>query len=216
MKNKHAFMFKYFILLLFFASLIACQNEPNKTEDIATAVQSKKDSLKNIIPQNSVVPFFSREGKFSVIFPDSPTVKSKVINSPEVGQIRLKQFFYEKEQTQAWLVSYSDYPAQMIRLGSNKRLLKGIRNQILQSLGSSAVNPQELKLEDQYEGISFEAYSSRQKMDVAYRIYLVNNRVYQLALFSSIGKFSPETINAFMDSFKLSVPSEQILDNHPS
>lgn len=209
-------MIKYSFLFFILICLIACQQKSDSAEKIATAVQNNKDSLKNIIPEKSVVPFLSKEGRFSVLFPDSPSVKNKTINSPEVGQIRLTQFFYEREKTQAWLVSYSDYPKQMIRLGSNERLLKGIRNQILQSLGSRAINPLTLKLADTYEGIGFEAYSPTQKMDIIYRIYLVDNRVYQLAMFSSIGKFSEKTIDAFMDSFTLTPVVENALEQQPS
>lgn len=207
---------KYAFLLFILISLVACQHESNTSEKIATAVQNNNDSLKNIIPEKSVVPFVSKEGRFSILFPDSPSIKKKTINSPEVGQIRLTQFFYERESTQAWLASYSDYPKQMIRLGSNERLLKGIRNQILHSLGSRAINPLEIKLADTYEGIEFEAYSPTQKMDIIYRIYLVDNRVYQLAMFSSIGKFSEETIHAFMNSFTLIPTVENALEEQSS
>ncbi len=197
--------FLYLAILSFL--LAACQSESTETPNHEKVTVTIKDDASHreiaINEPKPVAPFVSKAGRFSVQFPTEPTTQKKKINSPDVGQIALTQYLCEKEGTKAWLVSFSDYPAQMIKLGNNQKLLKGIRNQILQSLGTSVESQKEIMLADKYEGLSFTAHAPRQKMDVVATIYLVKNRLYQLIMFSSVGKFAPTEVDGFMNSFQL-------------
>ncbi len=195
----------FFLGIMIF--LIACEGESgnnsktlgleaNFKEVAASMAEGKKEEKKE------VRPYVSEEGGFSIVFPDSPQVKKELINS-EHGPIKLTQLLYEKEKTKAWIASFSDYPPPLVELGNSSQLLVGIQNQILDVLGTKASHQQKITLAKKYQGLAFEAYSSKQKMDILYRIYLVKNRVYQLGMYSSVGKFSAQDSSDFMGSFRL-------------
>ncbi len=184
--------------------LYACENSVATKNDAAAAASAKIQKSEDITTRESgrVEPFVSKEGGFKILFPDKPTKRTQDVTS-EIGQVKLTQFIYEKDKTQAWLVSYSDYPDQMMKLGNDKQLVKGIRYQVLQGIGGGLKHEEKIKLQDKYDGVAFSAHSKKRNMDVLYRIYLVENRVFQIGMFSSVGPFTEQDSSDFLGSFQL-------------
>ena len=186
-----------FVFLLF---LMSCEAP---LPDIDSSYPSSASTLKKeTIDSNTIELFTSAKGDFSIQFPATP-IKDVHTTSSEIGEIKLTQFIYSKNNTQAWLISHSDYPPKMIQIGNNTKLLQGIKYRVLTSLRAKTIVEGKANLRDKYKGLSFVAHADKKNMDIMYQIYLVNHRVYQLSMYSSIGPISSKDSLNFFGSFKL-------------
>ena len=189
--------FLSFFLLL---TIISCETaEPEVNLSYPEVDSSIK---KETIDSNTLELFTSIEGEFSIHMPSKP-IKDIHTTSSEIGEIKLTQYIHSKNNTQAWLVSHSDYPPKMIQIGNNTKLLSGIKYRVLKSLGAKTIFEHNIKLKEKYNGLAFVAHTDKKNMDIMYQIYLVNNRVYQLSMYSSIGPITKKDSLDFFGSFKL-------------
>ena len=191
------------ILPLVLLLLSSCSSDISETEKIKAPARSALPKPAKEKPATTTPKaFVSEEGGFSIQFPDEPKKHEHDIAS-EIGQLKLTQFLYSQDGTQMWLASYSDYPKKMIQLGNHSQLLKGIKYKVLNELHASTLREDKVKFEDNYDGITFVAHADKNDLDILYHIYLVDNRVYQLSMYSSIGEFSSQDSLDFLGSFKL-------------
>ncbi|BDS15464.1 hypothetical protein [Aureispira anguillae] len=198
-------MTRLFLILLFSSLLIACANELEKPDLKAyssSSLPKPKLEKKALEAPSGIIPFVSKEGQFSILFPDAPQ-EHKHTTTAAIGEIHLTQYIYSKDDTQAWVASFSDYPKKMIRLANKKQLLKGIKYRVLEDLKAHTISEEKIKLERKYKGLSFVAHAEKKPLDILYKIFLVKNRVYQLSMYSSIGPFSPKDSADFFGSFQL-------------
>lgn len=191
-----------FTIFLFSCFLIACENalETPKIKDASR--NALKAKIKKEEVPSSTLPFVSKKGKFSILFPAPPNEHQHTTTS-EIGEIELTQYIYDKDGTQAWVASYSDYPEKMIRLSNKEQLLKGIKYRVLDDLRARTISEQKVKLNNKFNGLSFVAHAKKKDLNILYKMFLVDNRVYQLSMYSSIGSFSAKDSTDFFGSFKL-------------
>ena len=179
--------------------LFACQSTP--TEPVATAsLQRTAVPQKDSLQTNK--QFVSASGRFSINFPGTPQLHQHKTEI-EIGTIQLYQYIYSEDNLRAWLVSYSDYPSKMIEVGSTKQLLKGIKHRFMKGLKASPSTESTFSYEDKYPGYSFVGHSKSNQLDVVYRTFLVENRVFQISMYSSVGPISSADSTAFVGSFEL-------------
>lgn len=205
---------KQILCLLFFANLcLSCTSDP--VPDIKAPTRTKISQEKkepSPAPQKAKLPFYSKEGGFSIVFPDTPK-EQKHTTTSEIGQIELTQYIYGKDDTHAWVASFSDYPKQMIQLGNKEQLLKGIKYRILEDLHASVLTEEKTTLDNEYDGLSFVAKAKKKDLNISYKIFLVNNRVYQLSMYSSVAPIATKDSLEFFGSFKL---IKEATDKDPS
>jgi len=201
---------KLLLLTFFLVSLLLSCNSDTSTTKIKKAASTKIDQgtasinhekVAAIVPEVPL-PFDSKDGRFSIVFPDTPK-ENKHISTSEIGQIELTQYIYGKDDIHAWVASFSDYPEQMIQIGNKEQLLKGIKYRILEDLRAKVVVENKIKLEDKYDGLSFVAKAKKKDLNISYQVFLVKNRVYQLSMYSSIGPIETQDSIDFFGSFKL-------------
>lgn len=194
---------KPILLVLIFASLLlSCDSDtvPNIKESTRSKISKDK---KELIPTpKAKLPFYSKEGGFSIVFPGTPK-EHKHTTTSEIGQIELTQYIYGKDDTHAWVASFSNYPERMIQLGNKEQLLKGIKYRILEDLRAQTLTEEKIKLDDKYDGLSFVAKAKKKGLNISYKIFLVKNRVYQLSMYSSIAPIETQDSTDFFGSFKL-------------
>lgn len=194
------------ILLLIFATLftllLSCDSDSAPNIKASTRAKISKDKEKTTPAPKATLPFYSKQGGFSIVFPDTPK-EHKHTTTSEIGQIELTQYIHGKDDTHAWVASFSDYPKRMIQLGNKEQLLKGIKHRILEDLRASTLSEEKIKLEDKYDGLSFVAKAKKKDLNISYKIFLVKNRVYQLSMYSSIAPIEAKDSTAFFGSFKL-------------
>lgn len=190
------------IFLLVWISLLFSCNSDTTVPDIKESTRTKISKKKKKPVPKAKLPFYSEKGGFSIVFPDTPK-ENKHVTTSEIGQIELTQYIYGKNDTHAWVASFSDYPERMIQLGNKEQLLKGIKYRILEDLRAKTSIEEKVKLEDKYDGLSFVAKAKKRDLNISYKIFLVKNRVYQLSMYSSVGPIEAQDSTDFFGSFKL-------------
>jgi hypothetical protein len=186
----------YFCLLWL---LVACQS--SAPESTATAAL-ERSPLPKVDSVQTKKLFVSTLGGFSIDFPGTPELHEHRTEI-EIGAIELHQYIYQEDNLKAWLISYADYPSKMIELGSSNQLLKGIKHRFMKELKANPTTETQFTLEQKYPGFSFVAYSKTNQLDVLYRTFLVENRVFQISMYSSVGPISSKDSSAFVGSFQL-------------
>lgn len=193
-----------FSILIFAGLLLSCNADSTPNINESTRTKVSRDIQKPALAPapKAIAPFYSKKGGFSIVFPDTPKEHQHTTTS-EIGQIELTQYIYGKDDTHAWVASFSDYPKRMIQLGNKDQLLKGIKHRIVEDLRATVLSEEKIKLEDKYDGLSFLAKAKKRDLNIVYKIFLVKNRVYQLSMYSSIGSIKVQDSTEFFGSFKL-------------
>jgi hypothetical protein len=144
--------------------------------------------------------FSSTEGRFRVQMPGTPVHKTQ--NVPLGGaQLVLHVFAHESAGGQeAYVVMYNDYPAALVQPGAAAAVLTGAQDGAIRGMpGSKLTSARDITL-DGYPGREL-ALEVSGKGKVHYRLYLVNNRLYQVV--AQQARPSAETVEKFFNSFQL-------------
>ena len=146
--------------------------------------------------------FRSESGGFSVMIPGKPDESTRKLDTPR-GKIDLHLFTAQKSN-RAYIVSYSDYPDEMVKQNSPEKILDGSRDGQVRSMGKLILeknisldgNPgRELVV----EGKTSDGHDASSKT----RIFLVGNRLYQVIFAAPKGEASSSEMDDFLESFKL-------------
>lgn len=157
-------------------------------------------SFLTITAQNSHV-YISPDKAFSIRFPAEPEVNSESVPT-DIGDIQMYTVMYEESINKAYMVAYSDYPADLIDASDPMDLLYGAQSGGLSSLGITEPDEQEEITFDGYPGLFFEA--SHDGVDVVYKVLLVKNRLYQVAVLTTgDAVITDSDLTEFIDSFNL-------------
>ena len=190
---------KLCVFLLVCCLIVACQsNQDNALGDIQTI--DSLDQQRDVKPE--IKRFKSVDGQFSIQFPGVP--KTNVSSSPtEIGIVEVTQYIYSSDDKEVWIASFADYSNQMMQNGNISEMIDGIQAEVLTGLEASELQSRPFLFNDKYDGKTLTAFSEKNGIDILYNIILVDNRIYQLGMFSSIGPFSMADSIDFMSSFQL-------------
>jgi hypothetical protein len=146
--------------------------------------------------------FTSGEGRFSILLPRTPRQTTETVDTP-VGEIDEHSFTVIHGNI-TYIVSYSDYPQNVLSTGDPQA--------ILDSFSDSAVTSIEGRLLSE-RSISLNGYLGRElKIKIAddpdttiaqIRIYLVGNRLYYIYTLAPEDRASSPSVDRFLNSFKL-------------
>ena len=148
--------------------------------------------------------FSSDAGKFACAFPKAP--KSETMpTSTVIGNI--DQNMFSVEFSDAWYgVSYSDYPKEIVDGSEPKKMLDGARDGAVGNLGGKLASEKQIKI-DGHPGRAIEIVATDATagitMEVTARIYLVENRLYQILVVREKGRDLQKELDKFFESFKL-------------
>ena len=146
------------------------------------------------------------EGGFKVLMRGQPRYAKQEGQTP-VG--KMYSHVYSSERPDAYYaVGYSDFPVAYA-LGTNREeILKGVRDGWVRRIEGKVVASGPTRL-DGYDGIDFAA-EGRSKGGEAWlqgRLYLVDQRLYQVIAMGRKGEVAQGTLNRFLNSFRI-VPVE--------
>ena len=195
--QKAALMSCFFFvpLLLGTFQLYSCENDRSQSSPLT--VEPLIDSSE----MESEFIFIAPDSSFSVGFPDHPTVE--IMNDhTELGTLTLTQYQYLKEDTLAWILSYCDYPEALIKLGNNEKLLEGICQSIKKSHNAKLLN---LDLIND-ASIRFQLYSKKAGLHMLYKVLILKNRLYKLAIYNTGDTSNHVLANPFFESFRILNP----------
>ncbi|MFK7796706.1 MAG: hypothetical protein AB8E82_04575 [Aureispira sp.] len=192
-----------FFLILCCVLLCACTApiDDDLNNNTTPSIAQKPDSSQTL-PLQELPLFDDAAGKFSIYFP-TPPKKSKQSREVDIGALTMTQWVAQDNAGQYYVVSYADYPKAVLRLGSDKQLLKGIKERLLSTLHAQTTQEETLSLKEGHQGIAFKAVAKRQHWHLDYHLYLVNQRLYQLGIHSAIGPIQPQDSLDFFGNFKL-------------
>lgn len=144
--------------------------------------------------------YYSEDGRFKVKFAGEPKVNSDIVPT-DVGNIEMMSFLYEKSLTEAYMVAYSDYPSALVEQSSANDMLIGARDG---SSGKMGITSFDLDEEIEIDGNPGRYFKGKAKsIHAEYKIYLVGNRLYQVAILRDGAYSMPKRSDEFFNSFQL-------------
>lgn len=146
--------------------------------------------------------FINEEGNFSVMSPFSLEESSQTVDTA-AGPIEI-HFFMADDGNSAFMVGYSDYPAEIVDINDPNDMLDGAAEGATANINGTLVSQNNITL-DGYPGreLALEGTFDNFNASAKARIYLVGNRLYQVLVISSEGNITTEDMDAFLQSFKL-------------
>ncbi|MEK7672461.1 MAG: hypothetical protein AAB373_01115 [Patescibacteria group bacterium] len=190
-KNKKAWLVVPFMLL----ALTACNKDDGaKTpEEEGTATEEETSAESDA--------FVSEAGKFSIVFPGEPVESSQAIPTA-AGDIMMYMYMYEEGVTQAFMVSYSDYPADLVAASDSKTLLDGGKEGQLGALGTAPVLDKDEYIKmGEFDGTYMKAYGDG--LYTVSKTVLAGNRLYQLLVMKDGSYPTQEEEDSFLGSFEI-------------
>lgn len=144
--------------------------------------------------------YSSEDGRFKIMFQGEPKQEEQIV--PTVaGNIEMVTFMYEKSITEVYMVAYSDYPSQMVEESSVDEILANSKQGSSGNMGITEFD-EEAEIEiDGNPGLFYKGKTG--SLHVEYKLYMVSNRLYQLAIIRDGSYSQPERSSEFFDSFQL-------------
>jgi hypothetical protein len=152
--------------------------------------------------------FVSEKGGFSILAPAPMTVEMHTVALSSVAGPHPMMVAHCETETANYSVGYGDYPPPQMALPS-KETLASARDWIMENTPGGMLQKQKwIKLES-YPGLAFEVQPRDGERLGIVRLYLVNNRLYQLGVMVPVEGASAAYINRYLDSFTLLETSEE-------
>ena len=171
--------------------------------DLQKAIKETENGM-NSLSENEEKPvlYTSEDGKFSVNFSGASPVQNSTNVPTDLGDIEMVSFIHEKSATEAYMVTYSDYPSDYVNSAEGgEELLDAAKDGALRNLGIKTTEEEKKITLDSYPGLFFTGNNGQ--YFITYKIYLVGSRLYQVAILRDGSHATKNSIDTFMDSFSL-------------
>ena len=147
------------------------------------------------------------EGGFAILMRGQPQYFPQQFDTP-AG--KLSAYLYSSDRPDAYFaVGYTDYPLALAVGAEPDKVFAGARDTWLKRIGGTAAMTTPLKLDGKYPGVQFSAAGKYQDRDALLegRLYLVDQRLYQIIALSLPGEIQQAVVIRYFESFKL-IPVE--------
>ncbi len=143
--------------------------------------------------------FEAPDGSFRINFPRPPMRDTSVVNT-DVGEVHLYRFKMDRGN-EVFTVAYSDYPKALVELSNPQDLIEAGKASAVSGLEITNMDEEKDIAKAGYPGLLFKGHSD--KYYTVYRVYMVKNRLYQIAITRSGEYPDMEEVKKFGDSFTL-------------
>lgn len=143
--------------------------------------------------------FAPKGGRFTVQMPPGPKEQNNTVKTA-IGPIEVHMFVCEPDPSTAYIVGYSDYPEAMMKKADTEKVLDGARDGAVKNVNGKLDWEKKVTI-DGHSGRDFALSTERFKGRD--RIYLVNDRLYQVMLVGTKDFITSKDGEKFLDSFKL-------------
>ena len=149
-----------------------------------------------------------REGGFSVLMRPQPHYGRQQLDTPG-GKVAAHLYSSARPESY-FAVGYSDYPLAQVVGGSPDALFAHVRDTWVKRIEGRLVRVSPIKLAGQYPGVEFSAEGKVKGADTVLdaRLYLVDQRLYQVLAMGRKAEVQQGVVNRFLKSFKLIEASE--------
>jgi hypothetical protein len=162
--------------------------------------------LASCTPKANWQEFTGPEGDFTILLPGIPKEEVQVVNS-EAGDITV-HLFNVPLGSFAYVVAYSDYPADLVANMGAEKLLDGARDGAVSNTRGKLLDESPVEI-DGFPGRFLKVLSPDGTGLAQARMFLVGNRLYQIFVASPKSDQDSEDIQKYLDSFTLkNQPSE--------
>ena len=144
--------------------------------------------------------FRSVEGRFAIQLPGVPSEQSQNIIT-EFGPIEAHVFLVDRAEV-GYLVSYADYPTDLVTSSGAQVVLGGISIGVIADTGGNLVSQTDINIYG-YAGTELLINSPDGASRLWMRIFLVESRIYQISLVAELGSDIAEDAERFFESFVL-------------
>lgn len=201
-----------FIVPALVFGLVACGPSAEDVANLEAELNDMAGDMETALEEELTAPeatesmdFTSKDGHFSIQFPGEPQHASNSVPT-DVGDIMMETYMYEKSATEVFMVAYNDYPSIYVDESNADELLEGGKSGALESLGIMTTEVEEKIEVDGHPGIFFTGNNGQYY--VVYEVYLVNNRLYQIAILRDGSYPSDEDVANFTKTFKLNAMND--------
>ena len=149
------------------------------------------------------------DGGFRIKMRGDPRVEERNLDTP-AGKITGHLYSLDAKDS-VFAVGFADYPRQILQGAPPSRMFANLRDSWLKRIdGRPEGNATDIKLDGKWVGMEFTARGKLEGRDawMRGRLYLVDNRLYQLIVFGNKETIPVSDINQFMGSFKVAQPRE--------
>jgi len=194
------------ILTLFLAVGVAQGQEKKpaqgKAKKPAPAQKEKKPAPAAKEEKPGWKKFTSREGGFSVLMPGTPVAKREAVPTP-LGPIATYFFSLEVQQGTNLTVSFAEVPQGLLGLeGVDDLLLTMARDAAVKQVDGKLLKDEPVKLNQRIPGREFQIDVGLGSI-LRMRVFLVQNRVYQIVAAGPKDYATGKDADKFLDSFTL-------------
>jgi len=147
--------------------------------------------------------FSPPNGGFSILMPSMPT-ESRLMQDTAMGKIFVSSFRLHMKNM-AYIVSYNDYPEVYVGRSNINVFFAGVRDGSVGNINGRVLTQHNISISG-YPGLEYVAefmFKRHGDSTIKTRIYLVNNRLYQVSVIGMRGELSVAQQNKFLNSFKL-------------
>jgi hypothetical protein len=148
-------------------------------------------------------PLTVHEGGFSILMRGQPQYQRQVLDTP-AG--KMEAHLYSSDRPDAYYaVGYSDYPLALVVGGSAEELFAGVRDTWVRRLEGRLTAADDRITKGKYPGYAFSARGKANGADALLdaRLYLVDQRLYQIVAIGRKHEVSQGVVNRYLDSFAL-------------
>jgi hypothetical protein len=143
------------------------------------------------------------EGGFSILMRGQPQYVRQTLDTP-AG--KMEAHLYAAEGPNAYFaIGYSDYPLALVLGGSAQELFAGVRDTWVRRLEGRLVSQDDRISAGKYPGYAFSAVGRAKGADAILdaRLYLVDQRLYQIVAITRRHEVAQGVVNRYLDSFRL-------------
>lgn len=148
----------------------------------------------------------SKEGMFKAVFPSKPRYLTKEVTT-DAGKLKTHTFAATLDKGNvAFIVMYSDFPADHVKETGKVEILKNAQNGALAAVRDAKAAKQSAIMIGGHPGREIEVAGKDKNdnsVELVWRLYLVNNRLYQVGVASVKQPLVQENRKKFFDSFEL-------------
>ena len=143
------------------------------------------------------------DGGFAILMRGAPHYVPQQFNTP-AG--KLSAHLYSSDRPDAYFaVGYTDYPLALAVTSAPEKVFEGARDTWVKRIDGRLTSTTPLKLENKHPGMQFTATGKYQERDVLVegRLFLVDQRLYQIIAMSRQGEVAQGVVNRYFESFRM-------------
>lgn len=161
--------------------------------------EGKEDKKGEKKDEKKPVAFTSKEGKFSVAFPEKPAEKTSKV---KVGDREVDHhLFTAKQADRAQIVSYVDYDKAVVGEDKDKFLAGVVERNVVNLKGKVAVNEKVSLGKGKHPGRDVRVEMPDKKQLYRAQVFLVGNRLYQVVVLGPEEFVKGKEVDDYLKSF---------------